>query len=104
MARNITECPKAQGVNEIIFRRLTLTNWTGAATTAWASLEGRVNNTWVDFSSQCLTTTGVTIATTNTFDLPGMKSLDEGHTYRLIVSMNIGGNTESVWGDFIGEK
>jgi hypothetical protein len=104
MARNITECPIRQGVNEVIFRRLTLTNWTDAATYAWANLEQRQNNIWVDRSSVCLTTNAVTIATTNTFDLPGMLLLEEGKTYRLIVSMNIGGNTESVWGDFIGEK
>ena len=104
MARNIVECPKRQGTNEYIFRQLTLLNWADAATTAWASLEEHMRGTWVDVSGQCLTTTGVTIITTNTFSLPGVKLLEEGHTYKLIVSMNIGGNTESVWGDFIGEK
>lgn len=102
--RKIIECPKQQGIDEKITRTLTVSDWGASPTTAWASVVRLIDGSWIDYSSTCLTTTAVTIATTNTLTLPAMMCPEIGATYRLIVTMLIGGNTESAWGEFIGEK
>ena len=97
-SRTFTEAQYTQGVDEVVaYGPVTTTSWGSNPTSPTLKVQEWVGNVWVDQSSTM--TSGSCSVVGDVVSLPSIKSLVEGHAYKVILEFTIGASTLSA--DFV---
>ena len=100
--RAVVEATQRQGIDEIVTYNITTTPWGTSPTTCSLGMWERISGCWTNVTTD--TTTGTILTVGDIITLPGIKSLEEGHTYRAITVFTASGNMLSCYFDIVGEK